>query len=157
MTNLIPWKLGRLAPTLRGARSLSWDLQDFDRLFDEIWSGSGAGLAPGAGFSPRVDVCEDEAGYRITAELPGLEEKDLEVSLDGDVLTLSGEKRDTREREHEGYRHLETTSGRFERRFRLPAEVDPDKVSAKLEHGVLTVTVPKSEAARPRTIRVTAS
>jgi len=157
MTNLIPWKLGRRSPALRAVRPFSWDLQDFDRLFDEIWSGFGAGLAPAAGFSPRVDVSEDEAGYRISAELPGLEEKDLEVSLDGDVLTLSGEKRDTREEASEGYRHVESAFGRFERRFRLPAEVDPEHVSAKLEHGVLTVTVPKVEAARPRTIPVTAS
>jgi HSP20 family protein len=154
MTMLIPWKRGRGVP-MRGVRPFSWNLDEFDRLFDDMWGGRGE--APALGFSPRVDIHEDEAEYRITAELPGLEEKDFDVHLEGGVLTLKGEKRDERSEEREGCRHVERVAGRFERRFQLPAEVDPDAVTASYRNGVLTLTLPKVAEARPRTIPVTAS
>lgn len=149
MTNLIPWMLGRRTPALRGVRPFSWDVGEFDRLFEDAW-----GVAEG--FQPRVDVAESETEYRITAELPGLEEKDFEISLENGVLTLKGEKRSEREESGKGYRHVETVSGRFERRFQLPAEVDEGKVAAAYKNGVLAITVPKAERARPRTISVQA-
>jgi HSP20 family protein len=155
MTMLIPWKRGRSVPS-RGVRPFSWNLDEFDRLFDEMWGGLAEGPAR-VGFSPRVDIHEDEAEYRITAELPGLEEKDFDVHLEGGVLTLKGEKRDERSEERKSYRHVESVAGSFERRFQLPAEVDPDSVAASYRNGVLTVTLPKAAGARPRTIPVTAS
>jgi HSP20 family protein len=149
MTNLIPWMLGRRMPAPQGVRSFSWDLGEFDRLFEDAWG------VP-SGFQPRVDVAESETEYRITAELPGLEEKDFEIALESGVLTLKGEKRSERDESSHGYRHVETVSGRFERRFQLPAEVEDSKVSAAYKNGVLTIIVPKAEKARPRTITVQA-
>lgn len=156
MTMLIPWNRARSAPA-RGVRPFSWDLSGFDRLFDEMWGGSGYDSARAVGFSPRVDIHEAESEYRITAELPGLEEKDFDVHVEGGVLTLKGEKRDERREERKGYRHLETVAGSFERRFQLPSEVDLDAVAATYKNGVLTVTLPKAAEARPRTIPVSAS
>jgi HSP20 family protein len=161
MTMLVPRKHGRRVPAVRGVRPFSWDLGEFDRLFDDVWRGFG--LEPWGtaerhvAFQPRVDIDETDAEYRITAELPGLEEKDFEVSLEGDVLTIKGEKRDEREEKREGYRHVETLSGSFERRFQLPAEVDAEAVAAKFDKGVLILTLPKSAAAKARTIPISAS
>ena len=137
-------------PALRGVRS-------FDDLFADLWDGFGVGPvwrdAP-PGFSPQIDVRESDEEIVLTAELPGLEEKDFEVSLEEDVLTLKGEKRTEHEEECGGFRHLETRSGSFQRRLRLPAGVDSDAVKASFQNGVLTVTVPKPEEARPQVRRI---
>jgi HSP20 family protein len=135
-------------------------LPDVDRLFDELWRGFGvAPRAEAPAFQPRLDVREADAEISITAELPGLEEKDFEVSIEADVLTLKGEKRIETETTREGWRHVETTSGRFERRILLPEGVDPEAVKAAYKNGVLTVTVPKPAAAQTvvRTVPITAA
>lgn len=151
---MIPRRSRRSAfPVLR-------DVRGFDTLFDELWRGFGASPLRAdtlPGFTPRVDVRETDEELVVTVELPGLEEKDFEVSLDDDVLTLKGEKRSEHEEEREGYRHMETRSGSFERRLRLPAAVDADAVKAGFKNGVLTVTVPKPEEARPEVRRIPVS
>ncbi len=128
---------------------------DLDRLFDEVWPGF-APTARFTDFAPRVNIEETEEGYRVTAELPGLEEKDFEVSLEADVLTIKGEKKVESEEKREGYTHVEAASGSFHRSFRLPVEVDPDTVKATYKNGVLTVTLPKpaEESSRERVIPV---
>jgi HSP20 family protein len=133
-------------------------LPEVDRLFDELWRGFGvAPRAVAPAFQPRIDLRETDAEIAITAELPGLEDKDFEVSIEADVLTLKGEKRTDSETTREGWRHVETTSGSFERRILLPEGVDPEAVKAVYKHGVLTVTVPKPAAAQTvvRTVPIT--
>jgi HSP20 family protein len=101
---------------------------------------------------PTIDVAEREKDVRVTAELPGLEEDDVELHVEDNVLTLSGEKRseiDDNERQYS-----ERYYGRFERRIALPAEVDEDRASATFRNGVLTVTLPKTERARQSTKRI---
>ncbi len=152
---MVPGKSRRSAvPALRGLRG-------FDDLFDELWRGFGVAPVSGAlpGFTPRIDVRETDEEITVTAELPGLEEKDFEVLIEDDVLTLKGEKRAEHEEEREGLRHLETRSGSFQRRLRLPEGVDTDAVKATFKNGALTVSLPRREEARPqvRTISVTAS
>lgn len=98
--------------------------------------------------APQVDVRESDKEYVIEAELPGMSEKDVELVLKDDVLTLKGEKKSEREEEEEEYHIAERSWGAFERSFRLPEGVDRDKVSAKFKNGVLTVTLPKTEKAR---------
>lgn len=102
------------------------------------------------GFSalPAVDLVEKEHEYRISAELPGLDEKNVEVKVAGGVLTISGEKRDEREEKDEYYSFSERRYGAFKRAFRLPEDVDTDKITARFGKGVLTITLPKSEAAK---------
>lgn len=130
-----------------------------DRLFDDVTRGWG--LAPfraaargWADLSPRVDVAETEKEIKVTAELPGMDEKDIEVKLTGDVLTLKGEKRAESEEKGKSFHRVERSYGAFERAFVLPAEVDPAKVEASFKKGVLTVTLAKTPAAQAHARRI---
>ncbi|MBW2270531.1 MAG: Hsp20/alpha crystallin family protein [Deltaproteobacteria bacterium] len=146
MTSLIiPRRTRRsLTPALRGGFPV-------DRLFEDFWGGFDAAPSAPAGFTPRLDVKETDAEYVVTAELPGLEVKDVEILLEEDVLTVRGEKRAEHSDEKAGYKHVETIAGSFERRLALPTEVDADAVSATSKNGVITITLPKRLAAQPST------
>lgn len=111
------------------------------------WFDEGREDAGLAGFSPRVDVKENGNALVVTAELPGVEEKDVEVSLNGDILTISGEKRHEKEEKGDEFYRVERSYGSFRRSFSLPTSVDADKVEASYKKGVLTVTLPKAAAA----------
>jgi len=100
--------------------------------------------------SPRVDVSEDEKGYEITAEIPGVEEKDVSVSVSDGRLVLRGEKKTEKEEKKKDYHMKERSYGSFERSFRLPDEVEVDKISADFTNGVLNVTLPKSAKAKSK-------
>jgi len=114
-------------------------------------------LSPRAWFGqglPAVDVVEDSESVRVTAELPGMDEKDFSVEVLKDRLMLRGEKKALREEKREGYYCAECSYGSFALTIDLPAEVDPEKASAKYKNGVLTVTLPKVEGAKTRQVRV---
>jgi len=118
--------------------------EEMNRLFDDFWrdfDGMGTSLMPSVGF-PRVEVVETEKEVKVEAELPGMEEKDIEVLLHNGVLTLRGERQSANEDKHR--RVSERYYGQFERRVVLPAEVDGDKATASFQKGVLTVTLPKT-------------
>jgi HSP20 family protein len=100
------------------------------------------------GAVPAVDVTQTDKGYEITAELPGMEEKDIDVKLTNGVLTIRGEKRDEKEEKKNDYYVRERSFGSFERSFQVPENVDTDKVSASFKKGVLTVMLPKSAEAQ---------
>jgi HSP20 family protein len=106
------------------------------------------------GFSPEADIRESADGYLIELDLPGLTEKDVEITLEGHHLTVKGERKAP---EVDGYNRRERGYGRFERVFHLPDDSDPARIEAKAKNGVLTVNVPKAESAKPRTISVVAS
>ena len=93
---------------------------------------------------PAIDMSEDDKAYRISAELPGLDAKDVEVSVSGDRLVLKGEKRQQQEEKNKNYYLSERTYGSFERSFELPVSVDRDKIAADFSRGVLTITIPKT-------------
>jgi HSP20 family protein len=103
---------------------------------------------------PAVDVFEDKDSVRIVAELPGVKPEDVRLSLESNVLTIRGEKKQEAEERTERVHRYERSYGSFERAFVLPSTVDGDKVSAEYGNGVLRVTVPKAEKARPREIPV---
>jgi HSP20 family protein len=103
---------------------------------------------------PRLDVSETEREIKVTAELPGMDEKDVNVTLEGDVLTLKGEKKAEAEEKGKNFHRVERTYGSFQRVITLPAEVDATKVTAGFKKGVLTVTLAKSPAAQTRKIEV---
>jgi len=135
---------------------------DLDRVFDTLWRGFGLGAVQGRGegvVAPRIDFSETEDEIRVAAELPGLEEKDIEVALHEGVLTIKGERRDAGAPADESreLRHVESWRGSFSRSIRLPAEIDEDRVSAVYKAGVLTVTLPKRPQPEPeiRTIPIT--
>ena len=100
---------------------------------------------------PTADVVAGEKECKITAELPGMSEKDLEIVLAGDVLTLKGEKKEEHEEKGENHHVSERRYGSFQRSFALPEDADPEKIEAAFKNGVLTVTLPKRpEAQQPR-------
>jgi HSP20 family protein len=97
---------------------------------------------------PAVDVAESDKDYRITAELPGMEEKDIDISMLSGVLTLKGEKQEVKKEGKEDQYVSERRYGAFQRSFRLPEDADPDKIDAAFKNGVLTITLPKAPEAQ---------
>jgi HSP20 family protein len=116
--------------------------REVNRLFDDSLRGMTDRSGGAAMLNPKVDVCPTDEGWELTAELPGVDEKDIDLRLDGDLLTISGEKRD--ERKDEQNRLVERSYGSFTRSFQLPFAPDPDKVTADCDKGILTIKLPKS-------------
>ena len=150
-----------IVPSRQAARPLltqspARSFAPFERLLSDAWRGYEAESAP-AEFAPKVDVENSDTEVRLSVELPGLEEKDFEVTVNADVLSIKGEKRSERGSESEGW--TERASGSFERRFRLAFEADPDSVLATFKNGLLTVVIPKPAEEQPqvRTIPVSAA
>lgn len=104
--------------------------------------------------APQVDVSETDKSYEISAELPGMAEKDINVELKDDVLTLSGEKKEESEKEEKDYHVSERRYGSFRRSFQLPSFVDQNKVSADFKNGVLKIAIPKSAAAEKKSRKI---
>jgi len=130
--------------------------RSMERLFDDMWRG--AAVAPTAsGFAPRIDVVERDGEILVSAELPGLEEKDIAVEVHGNVLSLKGEKKSEHDERKAGWHWSERTYGSFRRMVELPVEVEADKASASFKNGVLTITLPKAESAKVRNIPVHAA
>jgi HSP20 family protein len=134
--------------------------EEMNRLFDRFWHGVPAEVTEGAwpwtagAFAPRVDVSETDNDIRVTAELPGMDDKDLEVTITRDSLTIRGEKKAESETKKEGYFHAERHFGSFQRTIPLPREVVTDKAEATFKKGVLTVVLPKTEQVKTETRKV---
>ena len=155
--DLTPWRRGGGGLTPFGRDPFANFRREMDRLFDDFFAPAEArsfGAAATAALQPSIDVEETEQAYVVTAELPGIAEKDIELSLSDNALTLSGEKRSERDEENGGRRYTERSFGRFSRTIPFPAEVDADKVQAKCRDGVLTVTLPKNAKARDKSRRI---
>ncbi|MBU0690388.1 Hsp20/alpha crystallin family protein, partial [bacterium] len=103
---------------------------------------------------PNVDIVENEDSYEIHAELPGVTEEEVNVTLNNNVLTLSGEKKQEVKDEKENFVRVERTYGKFERSFSLPSNIQADKVDANYKDGVLSIKVPKAEEAKSRSIKI---
>jgi len=103
---------------------------------------------------PPVDIQETDDAYRLTAELPGLTKDDINITLENNVLRLTGERKFEKDVKEDGYQRVERTYGSFARAFTLPSQVNHDKVEAAFENGLLTITVPKAEQAKPRKIAI---
>lgn len=133
--------------------------REVNRLFDEVFRGLGSNLPAFNGAStfgggwPSVEISNGEKEIMVTAEVPGLEEKDIEVLLDDGVLTLKGEKRS--ETEDKDKQFSERYYGRFKRRIPVGYEVKEDEVDARFKNGVLNVTLPKTEKAQSQVRRIT--
>jgi HSP20 family protein len=144
-----------LTRTRRGeqATDLYSNLTRLNRMMDDALSGWN-GEAVGSAWTPTCDVKEDKEHLTITLDLPGVKPEDVKLSLEGPVLTIRGERRQVSEQNDERWHRYERTYGSFERSFTLPSTVDADRIQATAEHGVLTITLPKIERARPREIPV---
>lgn len=145
-------------------RIVRWDpfkemntLQDrMTRLFDEAWGRPRRGdedFITGS-WLPPVDVRETKDALEITAELPGMEPADVEVAVENGVLTIKGARQFERASEGETYHRVERSYGAFERSFTLPTNVDPERIQAVYRNGILGLTLPKREEAKPKSISI---
>ena len=155
MTKLAPWRgrFGLRAGRREEEHPLDVFHREFDRLFEDLWTGFdvpmlGAYERPYGATMPRMDVSEDEDRIRVAVELPGMEEKDVEVVIEGDVLTIKGEKKAETETAEKPYGYRERFYGAFRRSLPLDVEVVTDKVEATFDKGVLTIDLPKTAEAR---------
>ncbi len=119
--------------------------------------GGGDGSAVTAEWAPTVDIKEEADKFVLQADLPGVKPEEIDVSMEDGVLTIKGEKKTEAKIEQEGYKRVERTSGSFYRRFSLPDTANPDAISAKSNHGVLEIVIPKREAVQPKKISVTST
>ena len=127
-----------------------------NRMFNDVWGRTRAGDEDyiSGSWMPSVDVRETKDALEIAAELPGLEPKDVEVSVENGILTLRGSRQFEKATEGETYHRVERAYGSFERSFSLPTNVDSEKVKAVYRHGVLHLTLPKREEAKPKSIAI---
>jgi HSP20 family protein len=135
----------------REAESFMRPFEDMRRMMEDFW------MAPfeefgrlREAFIPRVDVREEDNEVIISAELPGLDQKDIDVEVTRDSVRISGEKKAEEEKKEKGYYRHEITTGAFERVIDLPAEVDENKAEAEFSKGILTIRLPKSEEAQAK-------
>jgi HSP20 family protein len=149
---LIPWK------NRETGLDLFEDLEDFQRemnhLFDvrfhrPLKTGNGGNL-----WAPEVDIVDDKDQIKVKADLPGLKKEDIEVDLEDDVLTIKGEKKEEKEIKEKNCIRSERYYGAFHRSFTLPSSIDGSKVNAGYKDGVLEITLPKKEGAKPKQIKV---
>ena len=131
---------------------------ELDRVFDRFftphrndWSGISW---PAGQWAPSIEIIDSDAEFVVRAEVPGLNAKDIEVSVSGDMLVLSGEKREEREQKGNSFVRSERRYGAFRRAISLPPDIDPERISARYDQGVLSVHVSKSESIKPRKIEV---
>ncbi len=131
-------------------------LNQFNRELDTLFGrpNGGESAVATADWSPAVDIKETDTEFKILADIPGVDPKDIEVHMEDGVLTIKGERESKKQEEKEGYKRIERTYGSFYRRFSMPDTANADKISAKSVNGVLEVTIPKQEKTQPRKISV---
>lgn len=145
MSNLIHWEPAREMVTLCEA---------MDRLFDDAFTRP-FGIATGLQV-PAVDLYQTDDEVVLRANLPGMKAEDVQISITGEILTLKGELKEKEEKKEKAYHLREQRFGSFERTVGLPTQVVGDKAKAEFEDGILTITLPKAEEVKPRTITVRA-
>ena len=139
----------KMKPASEASASIDKNLKKFFEKFNPPNFGDwGIKTSNNNSFSPRVDVTEDNENLYVHAEVPGVDRNDIKISIVGDVLTISGEKRSEVKDEKKNYYRTERNYGSFTRSFTLPSEVVVDKIAAEYKEGVLNVTLPKTEEAK---------
>jgi HSP20 family protein len=142
---LTPWRPFGELTSLRREMDRLWDSFFGERPFPRIWERE---------WAPSLDVSETKNTFVVKAEVPGIDAKDVDISLSGDVLTIKGEKKQEREDKEEDYHLVERSYGGFSRSVRLPAEVESGKIKASYENGILKVILPKSEKAKAKEVKI---
>jgi HSP20 family protein len=143
-----------LVPFSRGPRNGLARLHgEMDDLFDSFFRGLDR---PFTGYKawPAIDVAEEDDAITVRAEVPGCKAEDIEISVYGNTLTISGEKKASEEKKEKGYYHVESSYGSFRRELTLPTDVERDKVNAECKDGVLSITLPKAAKAKAIKVKV---
>jgi len=160
--DIIPWKWGGLRRSEREGRPFEGFRRemeslhrDLDRLFDGMMSeGMASSLLPEVWtrgeMLPQLDISEDDREFQVSIDLPGLDEKDVEVTLSDRTLTIRGEKKEEKETKKKDYYRRERAHGRFRRSIEIPADVDSDRIEASFKRGVLTIQLPKTKEAQEK-------
>jgi len=154
--DLIPWrKKHDILPARKTDSPITELHQRMDELFDDFFGGFGVTRWPLENsalekmiIAPDIDISETDDEITVSADLPGLDEKDLQVTLDNGILTIRGEKEREKEEKKRDYHLIERSYGEFQRSIPLPSEIDPDKIHARFKKGVLRVSIPKKAETR---------
>lgn len=143
---LVPW-------ANRGRNELARLHDEMDSLFDGFFRGVGRPFT-GCKAWPVIDVAEKDGAIVVRAEVPGCRPEDIDISVYGNTVTISGEKKERKEEKEKGYYHLESSYGNFRREINLPTDVDEAKIEAVCKNGVLSVTLPKAEKTKAVKVQV---
>jgi HSP20 family protein len=148
LKNLIPFGKKNLQVRREEDNPFAMMQREMNRIFDAFNRNWGLDAFPEftSSFMPRLDISEDVKAFTVTAELPGMSEKEIDLSITGDTLTIRGEKKEEKEDKGKNYHYSERSYGSFMRSIPLPGQVNTDKVSASFNKGVLSITLPKSAA-----------
>ena len=146
MANLIPW---------RGRSEVDRFRSEIDRMFDDFLTRSPFGRSFERGeWMPAIDMSETDKEISVHTEIPGMDAKDIDISLNGRVLTIKGEKKQEQEEKEKNYHRIERRYGSFSRSFELPADVDANNVNATYENGVLALSLPKTKEQSVKKIEI---
>jgi HSP20 family protein len=130
--------------------------EKMNRMFEDVFTGrteEGKDLTAST-WAPSVDIFETEKELVLTAEVPGIDEKDIEIKIEENTLSLKGERKFEKETKEENYHRIERSYGSFYRAFTLPNSIDPEKIRATHENGVLKITMPKRDELQPRKVKI---
>ena len=136
----------------RGTNMIENAYKEVEETVRRLFSPYAEGTSPAAAWIPRVDLSENEVAFVVEADLPGVDPKDVDVTLHEGVLTIQGERNERREEKGTNYHTVERSVGKFLRQVPLPSPVDADGVTATTAHGVISITVPKKVGAQPKKI-----
>lgn len=148
MFDLLPFKRRSAVPNV---------LSEMDEMVKRMWYGfpfHNLQEDLEIGWSPRLDVSETDDALEVVADLPGLEKKDISISLEDDLLTIKGERKEEKEKKGKQFHTIERRSGTFYRALRLPVEVENEKIEAAFKDGVLTVTLPKTKESKRKVAQI---
>lgn len=145
MSDMIPWTSGELGRLRQEMDSL------FERFFESF---PRLGITRRMGLTPAIDLCETKDDIIVKAEIPGIDSKEIDISLSGDVLSIKGEKKQEKVDKDKNFHRVERSYGSFSRSVRLPCEVEEEKITATYERGVLNVRLPKCEPSKPKKIKI---
>jgi HSP20 family protein len=152
--SLVRWSQSRDLPTFPSdVLNIQREINGmFDRFFRSGWS-EDTNLAPTV-WSPATDITEDEHGYSVKVELPGVKKDEVKITMENSVLTIRGEKKQEKQSKSDNAHRVERCYGSFQRSFTLPSTVKAEKIEATFADGILTIALPKAEEARPKQIDV---
>ena len=129
--------------------------EKMNRMFEDVFSGRTEDREIQAGtWAPSVDIFETENELVLTAEIPGIDEKDVEIKVEDNTLSIRGERKFEKETKEENFHRIERSYGSFYRAFTLPSSVDPERIQAEQENGVLKISMPKRQELKPRKVKI---
>lgn len=156
--DLMPWNwFKKSKPQFKSQNGMLRKLHhDIDRFFEGVWEDFHPTTKNGGQkeFFPKIDLVESDTEYKITAETPGVNEKDINVEVRNDTVIISGEKKISQEKKNENYHYSECSYGSFSRAFSLPKNVNADKIEAGFDKGVMTVVMPKKERTKSKSLKI---